>query len=104
GVADVANFGGLAKQYTVMLEPGQLEHFGLTLNNVVDAVKANNANAGGSVLSRGSMSFVIRGRGALKTEDDIKNVFINTIGGTPIYVLDDGTVMLDSMLPSGLFS
>jgi heavy metal efflux system protein len=104
GVADVANFGGLAKQYTVMLEPGQLEHFGLTLNNVVDAVKANNANAGGSVLSRGSMSFVIRGRGALKTEDDIKNVFINTIGGTPIYVRDVGTVMLDSMLPSGLFS
>src|SRR5437867_2816684 len=68
------------------------------------AVKANNANAGGSVLSRGSMSFVIRGRGALKTEDDIKNVFINTIGGTPIYVRDVGTVMLDSMLPSGLFS
>ena len=66
GVADVANFGGLAKQFTVTLEPGQLEHFGLTLDDVVDAVKANNANAGGSVLSRGSMSFVIRGRGALQ--------------------------------------
>jgi heavy metal efflux system protein len=104
GVADVANFGGQAKQYTVMLEPSQLEHFGLTLNDVVAAIKANNANAGGSVLSRGSMSFVIRGRGALKTEEDIKDVFINTIGGTPIYVRDVGTVMLDSMLPAGIFS
>src|SRR5436190_11870403 len=104
GVADVANFGGLAKQYTVTLDPSQLEHFSLTLNDVVEAIKANNANAGGSVLSRGSMSFVIRGRGALKTEEDIREVFINTIGGTPIYVRDVGTVGLDSMLPSGLFS
>src|SRR5947207_379660 len=104
GVADVANFGGLAKQYTVTLQPSQLEHFGLTVNDVVDAVKANNANAGGSVLSRGSMSFVIRGRGALKTEDDIRNVFINTIGGTPIYVRDVATVGLDAMLPAGIFS
>src|SRR5437762_5527510 len=39
GVADVANFGGLAKQYAVMLEPSQLEHYGLTLNDVVAAVK-----------------------------------------------------------------
>src|SRR3954471_2767577 len=104
GVADVANFGGLLKQYTVLLEPGQLEHFGLTLNDVVTAVKANNANAGGTVLSRGSMSLVIRGRGALKTEEDIRSVFINTVGGTPIYVRDVGTVALDSMQPSGVFS
>src|SRR5436190_948878 len=104
GVADVANFGGLAKQYTITLEPSQLEHFGLTLNDVVDAIKANNANAGGNVLSRGSMSFVIRGRGALKSQDDIRNVFINTIGGTPIYVRDVGTVGLDAMLPAGIFS
>jgi cobalt-zinc-cadmium resistance protein CzcA len=104
GVADVANFGGLLKQYTVLLEPGQLEHFGLTLNDVVTAIKANNANAGGSVISRGSMSLVIRGRGALKTEDDIREVFINSVGGTPIYVRDVGTVALDSMQPSGIFS
>src|SRR5207247_10890952 len=48
--------------------------------------------------------FVIRGRGALKTSEDISNGFIKTIGGTPIYVRDVGTVGLDSMLPSGLFS
>src|SRR5438874_9498780 len=104
GVADVANFGGQAKQYSVTLDPSQLEHFALTLNDVVDAVKANNANAGGSVLSRGSMSFVIRGRGALKTEEDIRNIFINTIGGTPIYVHDVGAVNLDGKPPAGIFS
>jgi heavy metal efflux system protein len=104
GVADVANFGGYLKQYTVTVNPSQLEHFGLTINDVIDAVKANNANAGGSVLSRGSMSFVIRGRGALQNEQDIRDVFINTSGGTPIYVRDVGMVSLDSKQPAGIFS
>jgi cobalt-zinc-cadmium resistance protein CzcA len=104
GVADVANFGGLAKQFTVTLNPPQLERFGLTINDVVEAVQKNNANAGGSVLSRGSMSFVIRGRGALQNERDIANTFINSVGGTPIYVSDVGTIGLDSMVPSGIFA
>ena len=71
GVADVANFGGYAKQFTVTLNPPQLERYGLTINDVVEAVQKNNANAGGSVLSRGSQSFVIRGRGALQNERDL---------------------------------
>src|SRR5436190_6700789 len=104
GVADVANFGGYAKQFTVTLNPPQLERYGLTINDVVEAVQKNNANAGGSVLSRGSMSFVIRGRGALRSERDIANTFINSVGGTPIYVSDVGIVGLDSMVPSGIFA
>jgi len=104
GVADVANFGGLEKQYTVTLNPAGLEQFGLTINDVIDAIKTNNANAGGSVLSRGSMSFVIRGRGALRGEQDIRDVFINSVGGTPIFVRDVGTVTLDSKAPAGIFS
>src|SRR6185369_11313670 len=88
GVADVANFGGLSKQFTVTLNPPQLERYGLTVNDIIESVQKNNANAGGSVLSRGSMSFVIRGRGALTSERDIANIFINSVGGTPIYVSD----------------
>lgn len=103
GVADVANFGGLAKQFTVTLNPPQLERYGLTVSDIIEAVQKNNANAGGSVLSRGSMSFVIRGRGALTNDRDIANIFINSVGGTPIYVSDVGTVGLDSMIPSGIF-
>lgn len=104
GVAEVSNFGGYAKQYAVLLSPAQLQRFGLSLNDVVDAIQTNNATAGGSVLSRGSMSFVIRGRGSLQDAAEIGSVFIKSIGGTPIYVRDVAEVVLDSKVPAGIFS
>jgi heavy metal efflux system protein len=104
GVADVTNFGGPAKQYAVTLRPEQLTRFGLTLSNIVDALRTNNADAGGSVLSRGSMSFVVRGRGALRDPQAIESTFIKSVNGTPVYVRDVATVGLDAKVPSGIFS
>jgi cobalt-zinc-cadmium resistance protein CzcA len=104
GVADVINFGGQAKQFTLKIEPFQLERFGMTFDDVIRAIETNNANAGGSVLRRGEMSFVIRGRGAFQTAEDIASTVINTTGGTPIHVRDVAAVELDSMLPTGMFS
>lgn len=103
GVAEVINFGGLEKQYTLKLFPRRLERYRMTLDQVVEAVKTNNANAGGSVLRRGDMSFVIRGRGLLQNERDIEGTVVNTIGGTPVYLRDVAEVELDSRLPSGIF-
>lgn len=103
GVAEVVNFGGYEKQYTLQLNPRRLERYGFTLNDVVSAIQTNNANAGGSVLKRGDMSFVIRGRGLLQNEHDIEATVVNTIGGTPVYVRDVAEVTLDSRVPSGMF-
>jgi cobalt-zinc-cadmium resistance protein CzcA len=104
GVADVSNFGGYAKQYTITFLPAQLERFDLALGDVIDAIKANNASAGGSVVSRGSMSFVIRGKGSLQDEAEIGAVFIKSVAGTPVYLRDVATVGLDYPTPSGIFS
>jgi len=104
GVADVSNFGGLAKQYTVTLKPAELERYGFQLGDVVDALRSNNANAGGSVLRRGGMSFVIRGQGALTSTTDLGAVFVKSVGGTPIYVRDVATVGFAAQVPSGIFS
>lgn len=104
GVAEVSNFGGYEKQYGVLLDPAQLRRFGLSVNDVVDAIQTNNTSAGGSVLSRGSMSFVIRGRGALQNEAEIGSIFIKSIGGTPLYVRDVANVRLDAKVPAGIFS
>ena len=103
GVAEVANFGGLEKQYTVKLEPHQLEHHGLSMGDIVDAIKTNNANAGGSVLRRGDMSYAIRGRGSLQDRHDLETTVVNTVNGTPIYLRDVGTIDYDSRLPAGIF-
>ncbi|MCE9603754.1 MAG: CusA/CzcA family heavy metal efflux RND transporter [Planctomycetia bacterium] len=103
GIAEVANFGGYEKQYAVKLDPGQLERYGLSLEDVVSAVQTNNANAGGSVLRRGDMSFVIRGRGTVANEQDIEAVVVNTIGGTPVNLRDVAEVELDHRIPAGIF-
>ena len=88
GVADVSNFGGYAKQYTVTFNPAQLERFNLALGDVIDAVKSNNSSAGGSVVPRGSMSFVVRGKGSLQDTAEIGSIFLKSVGGTPVYVRD----------------
>lgn len=104
GVADVTNFGGYEKQYAVLMHPSQLQRFGLSLNDVVGAVQSNNESAGGSVLSRGSMSFVIRGKGSLQDVSEIGDIFIKSFGGTPIYVHDVADVEVDAKIPTGILS
>jgi len=104
GVAEVSNFGGLEKQFAITFRPADLDHFGLTLNDVVEAIKTNNASAGGSVMQRGSMSFVIRGSGSLQDLKQIENTFVKSVGGTPVYLRDVASVGLDSLTPSGIFS
>jgi cobalt-zinc-cadmium resistance protein CzcA len=104
GVAEVTNFGGLAKQFAVTFRAADLARFGLSLNDVVDAIKTNNGSAGGSVLQRGSMSFVIRGSGALENLSQIESIFVKSISGTPVYLRDVARVGLDSQMPSGIYS
>jgi cobalt-zinc-cadmium resistance protein CzcA len=104
GVADISNFGGYAKQYAVIFKPAQLERYGLTLGDVVDAIKGNNASGGGSVVNRGSMSLVIRGRGSLQNEEQIRSIFVKSVDGTPVYLRDLADVRLDYQTPSGIYS
>lgn len=104
GVADVCNFGGLAKQYAVTYHPAQLERYGLTLSDLIDAIKSNNAAAGGSMLPRGSMSLVIRSSGALESIRQFQNIFVKSVDGTPIYLKDVATVGVDAMTPWSIYS
>jgi cobalt-zinc-cadmium resistance protein CzcA len=104
GVAEVSNFGGLAKQYAVTFRPSDLDRFGLSLQDVIEALKSNNDSAGGSVLQRGSMSFVIRGSGSIQSLRDIGNTYVKSVGGTPIFLRDVANVDLDHLSPFGIFS
>src|SRR5207244_9399219 len=63
GVADIQNFGGLTTQFQLELDPQQLMRFNLSLKNVTDAINANSTNAGGSVLNRGALGYIVRGIG-----------------------------------------
>jgi cobalt-zinc-cadmium resistance protein CzcA len=104
GVGDVANFGGFVKQYTITFNPAQLERYNLAVGDVIDAIQKNNAPAGGSVVNRGSMSFVIRGKGSLQDAAEIGAVYIKSVGGTAVYLRDLALIGLDYPQPSGIFS
>jgi len=104
GVAEVSNFGGYEKQYAVTFRPNDLARYDLSLEDVIAAIESNNASAGGSVLERGSMSFVIRGAGAIESLGQLENTYVKSVAGTPIYLRDVAAVAIDTLTPFGIFS
>jgi cobalt-zinc-cadmium resistance protein CzcA len=88
GVTDVNSFGGLVKQYQILVRPERLTSFGLTLREVLDAVGANNANASGGYIEHHGEQYVVRGLGLVGNPDDLRTTVVAVKGGTPIYVRD----------------
>ncbi|MBV9343877.1 MAG: efflux RND transporter permease subunit [Gammaproteobacteria bacterium] len=102
GVVDVANFGGFTTEYQLNLEPRQLEHYGLGIGDVINALNSNNANAGGGRVSLGEQSYVIRGVGLLHTLQDVENTVVTQINGAPVLVRDLGRATLSHQEREGI--
>ena len=92
GVTDINSFGGYVRQYQVQVDPDKLRKFDLNLKQVFAALAANNANAGGNVLTKGSEQALVRGLGLMQTIQDIEAVVLKEVSGTPVLVKDVATV------------
>jgi cobalt-zinc-cadmium resistance protein CzcA len=103
GVADVAVFGGLVKQFQIEIDPLSLEKYDLTIAQVARAVGANNRNAGGALLDNRQQSMVVRGVGLLRSAEDIGNVVLNAPRGVPVFVRDVGRVSIGPAPQTGIF-
>ena len=101
GVIDVTAFGGTTKEYHVNLDPGLLIQYGVSLPQVMEALRASNANVGGSYLTMGSQSYNIRGVGLIKSLDDIGNIVVTEKEGTPIFMKTLGNVTLGHAIRLG---
>jgi len=86
GVADVNSFGGEVKTYQITINPEKAVQYNVTPLQLYDAVSKSNVNVGGDVIDEGGQAFAVRGIGLLNNIDEIKNIVINNIKGTPIYV------------------
>jgi heavy metal efflux system protein len=104
GVADVTIFGGLVRQYEIQLDPKKLDKYRFSVRQIADAVKNNNRNAGGALLTMGQQSLAIRGSGLLQSSDDIGNIVIDAQKNVPIYVRDVGRVTVGHLPPTGIFA
>lgn len=103
GVADVQNFGGITTQYQIEIDPKKLQKYNVTLGEVVERINKNNINAGGSMISRGDLTYTIRGVGLIRDLDDLGKIVIKTADGIPIYVNDLGTLRYGNLERKGVF-
>jgi cobalt-zinc-cadmium resistance protein CzcA len=76
GVAEVSSFGGKLKQYEIAVDPGKLNAYGITINDVFEALGDNNQNTGGSYIEKGPTVLYIRSEGLLGSINDIENIAI----------------------------
>jgi cobalt-zinc-cadmium resistance protein CzcA len=103
GVADVAPFGGLVKQYQIEIDPFALEKYRFSVKQIADAINANNQNGGGAQLDNRQQSMVIRGVGLIQSVSDIENIVLDAANGVPISVRDIGRVSLGAAPQTGIF-
>jgi cobalt-zinc-cadmium resistance protein CzcA len=102
GVADVSNYGGITTQYQIELSPERLTEYGLSLSDVVEKIEQNNQNAGGSMLSEGSLSYVIRGIGLVGDLEALAKIVVKSDGGVPVYLGDLGEVKYGTLERKGV--
>ena len=94
GVAEVSGWGGYVKQYEVAINTDQLNASGVSVSEVLEALQRNNANTGGSYIEQNSNQYYIRGIGVVKNLEDVANITVKTVDGTPVKVGDVAKVQL----------
>ena len=94
GIAEVSGWGGYVKQYEVAINTDQLNASGVSVSEVFDALQRNNANTGGSYIEQNSNQYYIRGIGVVKNLEDVANITVKTVDGTPVKVGDVAKVQL----------
>ena len=101
GVTEVNSFGGLVKQYHIIVDPNKLLSYNLTLDEVFEAVEKNNSVAGGNYLEHASEQYIIRGIGLANKEQDFENIIVKNEHGTPIYIRNVARVMIGPEIRQG---
>ncbi|MBI4686534.1 MAG: efflux RND transporter permease subunit [Nitrospirae bacterium] len=103
GVSQVASVGGFVKQYQITIDPNRLAAYGLPLMKVIEAVRKSNKDVEGRVLEFSGVEYMVRGRGYIKTLDDLRNISVGTNGaGTPVFLRDIANVQLGPDIRRGL--
>ena len=88
GVAEVNSWGGDVRQYHVVVSPEALVKFDLTLDDIFSALKKNNQNVGGGLITSGGFAQMVHGVGRVATIKEIEDIVVSSFGGNPIYIRD----------------
>lgn len=103
GVAEVASFGGFEKQYQVTVNPNKLTYYGLSIPQVIQAIRANNNEAGGRKFEVNDIGYVIKTTGYIKSVEAIEMIPLKTTNSIPVTIKDVATVQMTGQLRLGIF-
>ncbi len=104
GVAGVDSFGGYVRQFHVVAEPVALRQFGLSLDDLAEAVAANNGVAGGAFVERGGEQYVVRGDGWVRGAEDLEETVVAFRDGIPVLLSQVAVVELAPEIRQGAIS
>ncbi len=103
GVAEVATVGGYQRQYQVTVSPNTLAAYGLSIQKVSEAIRMSNEEIGGRLVELSGREYMVRGRGYLKSVEDIEKIVLQTNErGTPVTVKDVGRVVVGPEIRRGV--
>ena len=102
GVAEINSQGGYVRQYQALVKPERLLHYGLTVNDIFEAIAKNNANASGGVLPQQSEQYLIRGVGLIRSVEDIGNIVVRELNGVPVFVKNLAEVSIGHEVRQGV--
>ncbi len=103
GVSEVASIGGFVKQYQVVVDPNKLRAYNIPIQKIRMAIKRSNADVGGRLVEMGETEFMVRGRGYIKSIEDLNNVPLGVDRrGIPILLRNVATVNVGPELRRGI--
>lgn len=101
GVAEVASLGGFVQQYQINVDPLRLRSYGIAISRVAEAVRAGNSETSARLIEFGGAEYMIRGRGYVKSPQDLEEVVLASENGSPIRIKDVGRVVLGPEMRRG---
>ncbi len=102
GVTEVLGIGGYEKQYHVVVDPDALLRYGVSVQEVLDQIEANNLNVGAQFIERDAEEYVVRSVGLVSSIEDIENIVIKASDGTPTYLKQLADVRIGGAVRRGV--
>src|SRR3990167_2649898 len=103
GVSEVASVGGFVKQYQINLDPVKVLAYNLSIPEIIEKIRMSNNDTGGRVIELTGTEYMVRGRGYIKSTDDLEKISVGTnANGTPILLRDVATVQIGSDMRRGV--
>ena len=102
GVTEILGIGGWEKQYQVVVNPNSLLRYDVTVNDVVDKIKANNLNVGAQFLEKNAEEFIVRSTGLTSNIEDLENIVLKSADGVPVYLNEVANVRTGGAIRRGV--